>query len=139
MRCEKKGKILFGINGMLWFLFSVSFLLMPIPARLEGTASTVAMVIAGATFWLGFVGGWTVWIINQITYKNEKSKKKLGKRNVLRIMVDLVFVLAVITFVILNGTGLFKGYFAYIDLGLLALSFHMHILLCGKGYQQIIH
>lgn len=140
---KKKDKILLFISVLAFFLFSISFLLMP-------TDNSVLTVISGTIFWAMLIIGIVSQIIVSISIRNWKTEKRGKlKRHLKRIGLisffsnpiattfDILMIVGVIGFVISMLITQATGYACYIFIAITVLSFSFHCIFNGKNFYYI--
>lgn len=120
----------YGITVLL-ALFSLSFLLMPIPNFVPIEYMRISQVLIGIWFWGTGISGY-YFLIKSL---QEKRKERLRERDYRRIFMfvdvvtsifDIIFCASIIGLLILIKNRMTSNYIAYVDICLMILSFNGH-------------
>lgn len=146
MKYEKTNKIVLIISIICFFLFGVSFLLMPIDSENNIGEMTFFSYLSGVMFWVSLIGG----IATQI-YLGRKNKREIKKNkniskkagvicvfsNIYAMIADIAAVVSLIGFVISMIVTDSTGYICYVFIGLFVFSFSLHCICNGKVFKYI--
>ncbi len=140
------------ISIAFFFLFSVSFLLMPFGDSTSSESVSVYTLISGSLFWISLLSG----IFTQVFLSHRRKKwyvknhviegrfsGKLGlvsffsntEATVADVICMISFSALAISMVLTHGVG----YVCYIFLSVFVFSFSMHCILNGKNYYHIVN
>ena len=148
----KKNETIYLIVSIIgYFIFSISFLLMPIEAKGVEQGPNVVTVVAGIMFWIGLLVGIIAQICLSASRKNWFNKNrvrlplsnqpKLGLitffRNKIAIISDVLLIVALVGLIVSVMLTDATGYACYIFITLTTFSFCSHCIFNGKNYYFI--
>lgn len=148
----KKNETIYLIVSIIgYFIFSISFLLMPIEAKGVEQGPNVVTVVAGIMFWIGLLVGIIAQICLSASRKNWFNKNrvrlplsnqpKLGLitffRNKIAIIFDVLLIVALVGLIVSVMLTDATGYACYIFIALTTFSFCSHCIFNGKNYYFI--
>ena len=134
-----------------FFVFSISFLLMPVETKGAEQGPNVVTLVTGSMFWLGLLVGAVAqiclsasrkkWFNKNCVHLPLSNQPKLGLitffRNRTAIVFDVLLIIAlvglIVSVILTNATG----YACYIFLALTTFSFCSHCIFNGKNYYFI--
>ena len=138
----KKDLVWLVISITSYFLFSISFLLIP-------AENKYLQIAAGVMFWLFMLLGIVSQILLAIMFRRSCFKNKewraqkqrvglfaIGK-NIFAIVADIVLLISAVVFTVLMIFTRGTGYISYVMLTLFVFAFCMHCILNGKVYSYI--
>lgn len=147
MRSINRIKMLFGFSAIFLFTMSASVLLMPFVTSME-TKQKIATALIGLLFWTSAILGYTIiaianqerkWFIRHHLDGDYKMNCHLGFisffSNVPATISDVILIVSLLMFIIINFTYLRYEYIAFILLFLLMLSLNFHCLFNGRVYK----
>lgn len=147
MKQKQNQKILLFTSIMFMFLFSASFLLMPIASQRSLEGKSIVLLINGLWFWItGIIALILYMIINQNRKKQLRNINDIEntKSGIIQFFsnswakaVDCLFLVSLIgliIFIIILPQSYFVFIFAFISV----FTFLMHCVLNGKNFKYII-
>ena len=147
MKQKQTQKILLFLSIVFMFLFSASFLLMPIASQINFQGKSILMFINGLWFWItGIIAMILFIIVNQSRKKQLKNTNEIDNNksgficfftNSWAKAADCLFLISLIGLIILIII-LPQSYFVFIFAFITVFAFLMHCVLNGKNYKYII-
>lgn len=141
---KKKYNIIMYVSIISFALMSVSFLLMPLDIMLNLKNSSFINIVIGILFWITLIIGVIGQIVLSFLIKKAayiKQNKRFGIitffSNKYAVIFDLVFIVALIGFIIAAIATKLLGYSCYVFLALVVFSFTMHCIFNGNSYKVI--
>lgn len=139
--CKKSKCNVYLIASVIsFFVFSVSFLLMPIETRKVINDVNLVSIVAGVMFWLGLVIGSVMQIlfcksIGKVAFEKKTNPGLISFfKNKLAMVFDVLLILSglglVFSIILTSATG----YACYIFVTLTAFCFCAHCIFNGKNY-----
>lgn len=140
---KRKHSVLFGTSIICSVLSSLS-LLAAILVNSEGKNKEI-LIAFGLIFWVGLILEqvlfWRANHIMRIAITRDKRRIR-GKPGIISLstymeglVVDAVFIIALITFIVCIAFGLGESLMQYIFICLMVLSFRLHCFLNGRNYK----
>ncbi len=137
-------------SGVMLTVFSMTILIMPLSNMLDGRKQKIVLLAVGSLFWFSFFFGYLfLFLAKGMNRKLTKSQKKDEKENRLKkvsfysfdmptAIADTCFLTGWLVLFLLKLANQTTGYVIYIDLFIIVLSFHAHLLLSGSLYKKVI-
>lgn len=139
----KKIRTLFIIANVVLFLYSTTFLAMPITTHVPYEYSQIAAMIVGSVFWVTAISGYSILIyIYRYMGKSEKRKRKIRWylfSNKISAVADMLFLIGVICLGVMIYLNITRYYAVYVVLFIIALSFNAHWLFGRNLHIKIWH
>lgn len=150
MQSVKRLRLYFRCAAVMLTVFSMTVLVMPLSNMLDGEKQRIMLLLVGGIFWFSFFTGYLfLFLAKGINRKWEKNmdnsgkKKKHIKMNLYSFdmptaIADTCFLTGWIVLLLLKFTRQTTGYVVYIDLFIILMSFHVHLLFSGSLYKRVI-
>lgn len=125
----KKEKVMYVVSAVLLFVFSSTFLMMPISNMVTYEESRIVSAIIGMIFWISGISGYGL----LLSVYNHEHKRGYGKArkiciysNLITSVADTGFVVGILTLIILVRIQISFDYLIYINIFIIALAFNIH-------------
>ena len=143
---DKTLTILFWSSVVLLTIMSLTFMFMPMVVRMA-LSTFVPIKILGIIFWITCILGYAC-VIAMIVRKRKLGKdskfeeqKKMGVftifSNPIAKVMDVMFVISLFAFIVMNFTSNNNVNFTFILLSILVFSLNMHCLFNGRIYKNL--
>lgn len=141
-----------GFSIFFFFMFAVSFLLMPLGDEVYDEGLSSYSFIAGLMFWISIIMAiitqcvlsWrrkSWYVIHRI--RRAKNIQRIGVisffKNGYATIADVIATLSLLGFVVAMIATQGAGYICYVLVSLFVFSFSMHCILNGKVYYHIVN
>lgn len=142
MEQEERLRVYYLGSAAILLIFSSTFLAMPVTNKISMENARMVLALVGLVFWSSLIAGNVLLFLAYGIDGKMNGREVQGKRlqffsNLPTAIADFCFIAGAIVLAVLIGKNLTGQYVAYIDLFIIALAFHMHLLFSRGLHHRI--
>lgn len=138
MEKMKKLRLYYLFSAVMLFLFSGTFLIMPVANRISQRDARIFLVVVGVLFWVSGISGYALAFLAYRMERRMGRKEEIRKRRNIfsaswvMVFLDIVFAGGVLVLFILSKRRFMQEYGAYVILFVSVMAFNMRLLVGSR-------